>query len=222
MPTTNKLKKISFTSIIWDWNGTLLNDLSFCIETINKLLYKRKLPILSEERYKDIFTFPVVNYYKKIGFDFSKEDFALPALEFIDQYNSNVHNCHLHASSLEVLSFFKGNNTRQFILSAMKQDMLEETINQHNVSKYFEVIHGLSDHYAVSKIERGKQLIEIANIKKDEACIIGDTLHDFEVAKELGISCILIANGHQSRKRLIQSKTIVLDSINELTGLFKR
>jgi phosphoglycolate phosphatase len=71
-------------SIIWDWNGTLLNDLDFCISTINILLKKRELPLLNHYSYKEVFSFPVKDYYQAVGFDFSKEDFAIPAQEFID------------------------------------------------------------------------------------------------------------------------------------------
>jgi len=55
--------------IIWDWNGTLLNDIQLCVQTINEMLDKRNLPLLSVNDYKDVFSFPVKNYYQKIGFD---------------------------------------------------------------------------------------------------------------------------------------------------------
>ena len=62
-------------TIIWDWNGTLLNDLRLCVKTINSLLEKRSLPVLTTSSYKEVFSFPVKDYYEKVGFDFSKEDF---------------------------------------------------------------------------------------------------------------------------------------------------
>jgi phosphoglycolate phosphatase len=218
MPTFDLKRKTKASAIIWDWNGTLLNDLSFCVETINILLKKRNLPLLSEEKYKEVFSFPVKDYYEKAGFDFSKEDFAIPAREFIDLYNAGVNGCQLHPPVFEVLGFFRAKQTRQFILSAMKQDMLEETVSHHNISGYFEKIAGLSDHYAVSKIEAGKQLLSESGLDGKTTLIIGDTLHDFEVAGELGTGCILIADGHQSKKRLLSPGVTVLDSIEELPG----
>lgn len=203
-------------SIIWDWNGTLLSDLDLCISTINVLLKKRKLPLLNRNSYKEVFSFPVKEYYRAVGFDFEREDFAVPAKEFIDLYDSGVENCPLHDSAIEVLSFFKEKGIRQFVLSAMKQNMLETTLKQNNIFHFFEGVAGLNDHYAVSKIERGNKLFQEFNIDKNSAWIIGDTVHDFEVAEELGIKSILIADGHQSEKRLKETGALVLPQLNKI------
>ncbi len=206
-------------SIIWDWNGTLLDDLDFCISTINILLKERGLKLLTRDSYKEVFSFPVKDYYEAIGFDFNKEDFAVPAREFIDIYDAGVKDCSLHKSAVEILSFFQKKGVRQFVLSAMKQNMLEETLKHQGIFDYFEGIAGLNDHYAVSKIERGKQLIGQFNINKTKATIIGDTLHDWEVAQQLGTDCILIADGHQSEERLHTSGVQVLKGLQNLMEL---
>ena len=206
-------------TIIWDWNGTLLNDLDFCISTINILLKERDLALQNRNSYRQVFSFPVKNYYHAIGFDFEKEEFAIPAKEFIDLYDSGVKNCSLHPAAYEILSWFKKKNTRQFVLSAMQQNMLEQTINHNSISGFFEGVFGLNDHYAVSKIERGEQLISQFNIEKNKTRIIGDTIHDFEVAEKLGINCILIANGHQTKERLKSTGATVISKLNELKTL---
>lgn len=203
-------------TIIWDWNGTLLNDLDFCIATINSLLGKRNLPLLDRDSYQENFTFPVKDYYAAIGFDFSKEEFEIPAREFIDKYDAGVKTCKLHENAIDVLSHFKRKNTRQFVLSAMQQNMLEQTLKHNSIFDYFEGVYGLDNHYAVSKIERGKQLLSQYTIDKNTTWIIGDTNHDFEVAKSLGIKCILIADGHQSGKRLKRSDATVISELKLL------
>jgi len=203
-------------SVIWDWNGTLLNDLDFCVSTINILLKKRDLPLLSTDSYREVFSFPVKDYYQTVGFDFENEDFAIPAREFIDLYDSGVKNCLLHNSAIEVLTYFKNLGIRQFVLSAMKQNMLEQTLKQQNIFHFFEGVAGLNDHYATSKIQRGEQLISEFNIEKSSSWIIGDTIHDFEVAESLGIRCILIADGHQSIERLQKTGGHVIVSLQEL------
>jgi len=203
-------------SIIWDWNGTLLNDLDLCIASINVLLKKRNLQQLNRSIYKEVFSFPVKDYYAAVGFDFQKEDFAVPAREFIDLYNSNVHKCPLHESVLEVLMHFREKGIRQFVLSAMKQNMLEETLKSNKIFHFFERVAGLDDHYAVSKIERGQQLILENNIEKKETIIVGDTIHDYEVAEKLGVKCILVADGHQSEARLRKTKANIIHELSEL------
>ncbi len=207
-------------TIIWDWNGTLLNDLDLCIDSINSLLKKRSLQLLDHDSYKEVFSFPVKDYYQAIGFDFAKEDFEIPAKEFIDLYDSRVENCPLHLSAVEVLEAFKTKGYRQFVLSAMKQPMLEKTLKHNGIFPFFEGVAGLNDHYAVSKVERGKELLAEFEINTKNTWMIGDTNHDFEVAHELGINCILVADGHQSFARLKETGAEVVSSLAELNENF--
>jgi len=202
--------------IIWDWNGTLLNDIQLCVQTINEMLDKRNLPLLSVNDYKDVFSFPVKNYYQKIGFDFEVEPFEIPALEFIERYNEQMNGCSLHQNSLIVLSYFQSVGIRQFVLSAMKQDALEDCLNHQQISHFFEHVSGLDNHYAASKMENGRRLISGLNLNIAELVLIGDTVHDFEVATELGCQCILIANGHQSREVLQATGVLVIDRLEQL------
>lgn len=202
--------------IIWDWNGTLLNDTDLCVQIINEMLDKRRLPLLSVNDYKDVFSFPVKDYYLKIGFNFETEPFEIPALEFIDRYNQLVDSCSLHLGSIKVLNHFKAMGSRQFVLSAMKQDYLDDCLKYQQINHFFEYISGLNDHYAVSKIENGHRLIADLKLDVSELVLIGDTVHDFEVATELGCQCVLIANGHQSKKVLLATGVSVIDRLEQL------
>jgi phosphoglycolate phosphatase len=207
-----------FGGIIWDWNGTLLNDTELCVQTMNKLLQKRNLQQLSVAKYKEVFSFPVKDYYQKIGFDFDSEPFEIPALEFIDLYNSRVNKCNLHDHSISVLKYFQSAGIRQFVLSAMKQDALDQCLEQHRIGQFFEHVSGLDNHYAASKLENGRQLISRLGMKANELVFVGDTVHDFEVAHNLGCQCVLISNGHQSRQILEKTGVQVIDGIDQLIG----
>lgn len=203
-------------TIIWDWNGTLLNDVEYCVSTMNSLLADRRLPLLNTEKYRQVFSFPVKDYYKYIGFDFTKEDFSIPAHQYIDLYNRGFNQCSLQKSTIEVLHFFKSKGVRQFVLSAMEHEMLEKTLNQKGILHFFEGIAGLTDHYAVSKVDQGKMLMKNFGIDPENSWLIGDTVHDFEVAESIGISCILIADGHQSIERLHKTGAKVIENLHQL------
>lgn len=208
----------SISGIIWDWNGTLLNDADLAVRTMNQMLEKRGLSLLSVDGYKSVFTFPVKEYYEKIGFDFQKEPFEIPAVEFIDIYNSQVHNCSLHRDTLKVLGYFHSVGVKQYILSAMEQEVLNSCLKHYEIEGFFEFALGLDNIYAASKIENGIRLIAQQNLDASELVLIGDTVHDFEVATELGCQCVLIADGHQSKEVLQATGALVLDSIAQLLG----
>lgn len=205
-----------FEAIIWDWNGTLLNDVHIAIESINQLLRDRKLIPLNLERYLDVFMFPVQDYYEQIGFDLKNEPFEISASQFIAIYNKAVEACGLHEDVIPLLSRLQQRGYRQFILSAMEQQTLEKTVNDNGISSFFEDLCGLSDHYAKSKVENGKSLILERGLDPERTLLIGDTTHDYDVALAIGCSCVLIAQGHQSKERLLSSGAVVFDRLDEI------
>jgi len=204
--------------IIWDWNGTLLDDARLAVETMNGMLARRNLPLMTVDSYKQVFTFPVKDYYQKIGFDFEREPFEIPASEFIVRYNELVNDCRLHPDSFSTLNHFKDYGYRQFILSAMKQETLDQCLAHYKINHFFEHVSGLDDHYAASKTENGHRLISMMNLDSSQLLLIGDTVHDFEVATELGCLCVLVADGHQSKSVLKSTGALVIDQLGQLFG----
>ena len=87
---------MKYKHIVWDWNGTLLDDRWLCVESINRILKKRKMPLTLEKTYKETFCFPVIKYYETLGFDFIKESFKDLSIEFIEYYKDNFYRLSLH------------------------------------------------------------------------------------------------------------------------------
>ena len=137
-----------YKHIIWDWNGTLLNDLQLTVSAMNQVLLKRSMPYLSEDHYLDIFTFPVIDYYKRLGFDFEKEPFTISGSEFIDRYNKRAEEAVLHDDALTTLNAFRDYGMTQSILSASRQDYLDDLITHHQIRDYFIKVLGIDNHYA--------------------------------------------------------------------------
>jgi phosphoglycolate phosphatase len=98
----------------------------------------------------------------------------------------------------------------------MEQKGLDRCLELRHISSYFDHVSGLDNHYAASKIDNGKQMIDSLNLDDNQLLLIGDTVHDFEVARELGCKCILIANGHQSKTILESTGAPVVNEIIDL------
>jgi phosphoglycolate phosphatase len=186
---------------------------------MNSLLKDRKLKTLNKTCYREIFTFPVKEYYEKAGFDFTKEPFEIPAMQFIDLYYSNLHNATLFPEVGRVLKHFVEIGYHQSVLSAMEHEKLLLSLKEKGITKFFHNITGIHDHYAHSKVDIGIDLLNKIPFSKDEIILVGDTLHDREVAAELGVECILIANGHQSMERLNGNMSIVINNLGEIFAL---
>lgn len=216
-------KKLSFRNvkaILWDWNGTLLDDMKISIDSMNQMLAKRNYPPLEALRYREIFTFPVRDYYLKAGVNFDDHEWDEVAMEFIDNYRVHVMTAKINPEATDMLDYLSQKNIRQFILSAMEQEFLTETITQRLDPDIFEEIVGLNNHYAHTKVENAQLLIKKLGLPAEEILMIGDTLHDHEVAEAAGVRCILYSGGHQSKQRLLASGAMVIDSLSEVRDLF--
>lgn len=209
-----------FNTIIWDWNGTLLNDVDICIQGMNRLLQRRGMKLLEAGHYRRIFTFPVKDYYQAAGFDFDQEAFEIPAEEFILEYNLLLEQAALFADVISTLEFFRKQGTRQFIVSAMEQRALLQSVRSHGLSSFFEQICGIEDNLAHSKLHRAIELIRKAKITPSEVLLIGDTLHDHEVGSQLGVDVALISRGHQCHSRLKVNGNTVFQDLQQLVRHF--
>jgi len=211
------IKKIcNYKHIIWDWNGTLVDDVWLVVEVMNKMLKKRHLPRIDSKKYREIFDFPVTKYYSKLGFDFSNESFEELTDEFISEYYMRFNGCKLFDEVEEVLKKIRDRGISQSILSASKEDVLIEKIKYYGIDKYFCRIIGLENHYAESKVERGGKWIAKLNLNPQEVLLIGDTIHDFDVSKHMGCDCLLVANGHHSYERLAKLGIDVVSTLKEI------
>jgi phosphoglycolate phosphatase len=205
-----------YRHIVWDWNGTLLDDSALCVAILNEMLSARGMKQVSIEEYRRHFDFPVIDYYRMLGFDFETEPYDLVAKEFIDAYDSRRFTCRLQKNAEAVVTKIDMMGMKQSILSAYQQPRLEEVVEHFGMRKYFHVLSGLSDDYAHSKVESGKRLPKRLGCKPQELLVIGDTTHDNEVATAMGADCILIVSGHQDRTRLQMSRRPILNSLTEL------
>lgn len=205
--------------VIWDWNGTLLDDVDISIEAMNRVLERYGLEKLGRERYREIFRFPVRDYYELAGFDFSKVDFEKPAMEFIEEYYSLVGAAELSRGALEAVDRFSARGIRQIILSASERESLVKQVRRLGIEGRFSDILGIDNHFAASKTELALKWISDNNINKDEVVFIGDTLHDLEVAAAAGCACVLVSCGHQIKAVLGNAAHNVARDISEAADL---
>jgi phosphoglycolate phosphatase len=183
--------------IIWDWNGTLLDDVQYSVDTINFLLKKYGLRQLSVQEYRKKFTFPVIDYYRAIGFDFAKVPFEKVGLEFIELYNKNLHSCKLRAGAIEALEELKKRGFEQVIISAREQASLIKDVALYQISDYFSAILGINNNFAAGKKYLIESYLKKNNVDSEYCYLIGDTEHDCQIAAEFGLNFIRIRNGHQ-------------------------
>ena len=206
----------SYKHIIWDWNGTLLNDAWLIVEILNLMLEKHELPPITVEQYRQQFRFPAEAFYKDLGLNI--DDIAqVAALHklYNHHYEGRVTECSLHDDTHDVLSLVNKAGLSQCVLSAAPQGTLESNLDTYKLTDYFTEINGQDNNYGRGKLETAKTRIARLEHPAHEAVLIGDTHHDYEVAEAIGADCILVSHGYYERERLEPLGIPVMDSLKE-------
>lgn len=206
---------IRYKHLIWDWNGTLFDDTWLCLDIMNQQLQNIGKPTISFDTYQQLFDFPVRNFYEKIGFNFSVESYESVAQNFIQEYTKRRFECSLHTGVSVILKKLQNYGCEHSILSAYAESVLLEMIDHYKLRHFFSHIIGLDNHYASGKIDEGKALLDRLGALSSDIVLIGDTVHDYEVAKELGVDCVLIHHGHHSNLKLEACGVPVVPSFSE-------
>ncbi len=203
-------------SVIWDFNGTILNDLEWAASSMNELLRKRSLPTIDSATHRRIFQFPVSDYYRHLGFDLVREEHCDISDEFHKVYQSGIGCCSFNPGITEALEYLGEYGIDQFVLSAAEEEMLVSWVHMLGVQGRFKGVYGLSDRLATSKEQRCRDLIADFDLDPSVTLFIGDTDHDVEVASAVGCRPVAVLQGHQDRFRFASVDCEVYDSFHDL------
>lgn len=208
---------MKYKYIIWDWNGTILDDLQINFEVENTLLSRHGRNLIKDlEEYQEKFQFPIIKFYESLDFDLENERFEDIAREYVLEFDERFYELEIFPDAESVIREFKYKGIEQIILSQTEQRWLEKQVRVHDIDYLFTELLGAKDIYVKGKVAIALEWITRNDIDTAQVLMVGDTLHDFEVAENIGCDCILIARGHQSKERLLETGVPVLDSIEEL------
>lgn len=203
--------------IIWDWNGTILDDPQLNLEVVNTLLQRRGRRLIRDiAEYQEKFQFPIIKFYESLDFDLENEKFEDIAKEYVFEFDERFYELEIFPDAESTIREFKFKGIEQIVLSQTEQRWLEKQVNFHGVDYLFTELLGARDIYVKGKVGIALEWITKNDIDTAQVLMVGDTLHDFEVAQNIGCDCILIARGHYSKERLLSAGVLVLDSIEEL------
>lgn len=211
---------IKYTHILWDWNGTLIDDLDISIECVNILLDELNLERTNIDEYKDMMDTDIKKYYKRLFESRNRPTpYELCAQNYHENYTLLIDKARLSRGAKEILEFFRNTGAKQYIVSAFEENALKEHVRKFGIEEYFEQISGCDDIHAGPKDKRALELIN--GIDKDKILYIGDLETDFETANAVGCDCVLYSGGHQPREFLEKFGCPVIDNLIELKELNK-
>ena len=206
---------MKYTHIIWDFNGTIMNDVDIAVAAVNDMLEKRGMPLTDRAAYLTMIESPIIRYYEKL-FDLSVVPFDDIQVEFLQSYNRRLPTAGLLPGVHAALEHFAKLGLRQCVISSFEQSRLRKMVQGLKIGGYFDTVSGADDTRAEGKLDRGLEWLRQSGADPTRVLVIGDLDHDHELARHLGADCVLIAAGHQHRQALEVCGCPVLDSAFEL------
>ena len=207
--------------IIWDFNGTLIDDVSAALASVNDMLSRRNLPYINMEQYASYVDTPIIKFYEHIFDDLYSMDFSVIAEEFNSGYENHLTPHAVMNGAEDVLEYFNEKGKLQTVISATHIDKVNNRLREFGLTAYFDRILAHNNLIAEDKTHLAVKYFAEKGIKPQEAVVIGDCVADFMMAEILGCDCILTTQGHQSRKEFAETTATVIDSLFELKNIIK-
>lgn len=206
--------------LIWDWNGTLLDDTLLCYSIANDMRRERGMaPFESVDAYRRVFRFPVIEYYRAMGYTFETESYDDVSVEFHRLYEQRAPGCPLYPEAVDTLRAVRAMGVEQILLSVTAQSRLEWQARLAGVDGYFSHILGQGDDLGTGKAEMARRVIRESGLAPQDVLFVGDTHHDAEIAASVGCRSALLTCGHQTRGTLERCGATLIDSLSELPAL---
>ncbi|MEE0298710.1 MAG: HAD hydrolase-like protein [Christensenellales bacterium] len=207
--------------IIWDFNGTLLNDTQLSLDVDNNVFEKLGIPAITIDDYRNNMTMPVRDFYPTVGVDYSVHSYETIARLWLDEFNQKAVGVGLVSGALDAIRFFHGQGRSQSVLSASYEPSLRKQCEALGLTPYMADISGLEDESASKKTEIGRRQLRELGLEGRDVVLIGDMLTDAHLAEDLGADCILVSWGHNDLKRLLSSGLPVARDFGELEEILK-
>lgn len=205
--------------VVWDWNGTLLDDLALCVDILNQMLSFHALSRISVEEYRENFTFPVSKFYQSLNLPFQGRPYERLSDSYIEEYRKRFRECKLHGNALSVMRKLQAMGVGQSILSAGMTSDVEDFANYFNVESFLVKISGSSNVRAAGKSKIVGRHLSDMGFPADKVLFVGDTLHDFQISCQAGCECALFVGGHVSAERLKKRSCKTIENLNEVVDI---
>ncbi|MCB1097324.1 MAG: NUDIX domain-containing protein [Verrucomicrobiae bacterium] len=182
-------------NFIFDWSGTLVDDLPPVIDATNAVLTHYGKLAMDRETFKREFCLPFPVFYERVlpGVPLEELD-PLFRKAFIG--SAEVATILPHAK--DFLHFCEQRGCRMFVLSSALEKQLREQAREAGIHDFFEHIYaGILD-----KREKIHEILDAHDLRPDETAFVGDMEHDIETARSAGVLSVAVLTGYDSREAL--------------------
>lgn len=210
--------------IIWDWNGTLLNDIEIILQATNAYSKTIGRDSIDLQTYRSHNVRPFRLLYERLaGRTLEDDEVTAISQAFGEKYMALLPEAQLADDATDALEMARRAGISQSLLSLWTHDDLLELVRKFGVDEYFVLIEGITKFGEGKKYDAlVRHLQSLATVtgglKPDDILLIGDVADDAEAAEKAGIDCILVATGMDSRENLELTGRTVCDNLADALG----
>lgn len=206
------------THLVWDWNGTLLDDLSLVVDSTNRVFASVGGAAVTLAEHRVRYRRPVADYYADVlGRPVTEEEFGRLDVLFHDAYRLGLTTCRLAADANTAIRSWTGT---QSLLSMWFHDELVPTVETYGLTSSFNRIDGFRGTTGGDRkaAHLARHLAELG-IDGRSVVLIGDSIDDADAAASVGGRCVLYTGGFTDPDRLRASGLPVADTLAEAVRL---
>ena len=200
------------THLVWDWNGTLLDDLTLVVSATNHAFAHIGGPAVSADEHRRQFRRPIAEYYAEVlGRAVGTEEFERLDKIFHDAYRLGLTTCALAGDAAAAIRSWPGS---QSLLSMWFHDELVPAVDTYGLTGLFARIDGFRATVG-GDLKAGHLAahLEGLGVAGDQVVLIGDSLDDAAAAASVGGVCVLYTGGFTDPYRLRASGLPVADTL---------
>ncbi|GAA3738904.1 HAD-IA family hydrolase [Plantactinospora mayteni] len=204
--------------LVWDWNGTLLDDLTLVVAATNVALAGAGGPEVTAEEHRTQFRRPIADYYAEVlGRAVDTEEFGRLDQLFHEAYRVGLASCELAADATTAIRTWTGT---QSLLSMWFHDELVPAVDRYGLTALFRRVDGLRGTVGGER-KAGHLARHLAafGVRGTSTVLIGDSIDDAEAAESVGARCVLYTGGFTDSARLRAAGWPVADSLTEAVEL---
>lgn len=208
--------------VVWDWNGTLLDDHPLVVEGLNAVLDDAGLPRVDPATYQRLYTRPVHRFYERVfGRPIADTEWQHIDEVFHAAYRAALGRVNLAADAQPALTTLDQAGIGQSLLSMWRHEELLPLVSRFGIAERFARIDGLRGDGGGTKaphLEAHLQQLTGAP-GNGEVVVVGDALDDAAAAAHVGARCILYDGGSHPREQLEQAGVPVASTLTEALQL---
>ena len=203
----------TFKNFIFDWSGTLVDDLGPVLDSTNKVFNHFGKPSFTREKFCSEFSLPFKNFYERFLPDISMPELELLYTKFFNESEEKVK---LLEGSRDLLDVFKKSKINTYLLSSIQKQHFENQAAELGLLNMFNRVYT----EALDKRDWISKLLKDNCLKQEETVFIGDMQHDIETAQFAGVYSVAVLTGYNSREMLEESSPdLIVNNLMEFKEL---